>query len=193
MQLRRFRRQYQQLSQFERGKNIIYTKTRLRTPSRQTSRREDSHIVRNARVQPNASSAAIQAQPIWDHLGWRVGHPTSLNELEARLQQIWNEMSQDIIQNLYASMPDRIASYIHARGGSTGRNSILVLVRIVRAKEPWKQDVKITSGDWCPPIWHRIKKRYQLSGNVVGLQWKNSNRQSIRTTTTTKKKRVGHF
>ncbi|GFW81610.1 uncharacterized protein TNCV_2882871 [Trichonephila clavipes] len=35
---------------------------------------------------------------------------TSLNELEARLQQIWNEMSQDIIQNLYASIPDRIAS-----------------------------------------------------------------------------------
>ncbi|GFV54857.1 transposable element Tcb2 transposase [Trichonephila clavipes] len=29
---------------------------------RQTSRREDPHIVRNARVQPTASSAAIQAQ-----------------------------------------------------------------------------------------------------------------------------------
>ncbi|GFS64865.1 transposable element Tcb2 transposase [Trichonephila clavipes] len=27
---------------------------------------------------------------IWDHLGRRVGHSTSLNELEARLQQIWN-------------------------------------------------------------------------------------------------------
>ncbi|GFY24322.1 transposable element Tcb1 transposase [Trichonephila clavipes] len=57
---------------------------------------------------------------IWDHLGWRVGHSTSLNELEARLQQIWNEMSQDIKQNLYGSMPDRIASCIRARGGSTG-------------------------------------------------------------------------
>ncbi|GFX88609.1 transposable element Tcb1 transposase [Trichonephila clavipes] len=53
---------------------------------------------------------------IWDRLGWRVRHPTSLNELEARLQQIWNEMSQDIIQNLYALMPDRIASYIRVRG-----------------------------------------------------------------------------
>ncbi|GFV26656.1 transposable element Tcb2 transposase [Trichonephila clavipes] len=49
---------------------------------------------------------------IWDHLGWRVGHATSLNELKARLQQIWNEMSQGIIQNLYASVPDRIASCI---------------------------------------------------------------------------------
>ncbi|KFM57432.1 Transposable element Tcb2 transposase, partial [Stegodyphus mimosarum] len=36
---------------------------------------------------------------IWGHLGRRVGHPTSLNEHEARLQQIWNEMSQDIIEN----------------------------------------------------------------------------------------------
>ncbi|GFY01221.1 transposable element Tcb1 transposase [Trichonephila clavipes] len=56
---------------------------------------------------------------IWDHLGWRVGHPMSLNELEATLQQIWNEMSQDIIQKLYASMFDRIASCIRARRGST--------------------------------------------------------------------------
>ncbi|GFW84329.1 transposable element Tcb1 transposase [Trichonephila clavipes] len=181
--------------------------------SQQTSHREDHHIVRNACVQPTASSAAIQAkvapsetglqrnnnvdlndeprfnlssddnrvgvwrscgerlnpvfalqrhttltvgvrepffnktilgitwqvclrtvttlpwparspdlspiEHIWDHLRWRVGHPTSFNELEARLQQIWNEISQNIIQNLYASMPDRIASCIHARGGST--------------------------------------------------------------------------
>ncbi|GFV39038.1 transposable element Tcb2 transposase [Trichonephila clavipes] len=37
---------------------------------------------------------------IWDHLGRRVGHATSLNELEARLQRIWNEVSQDILHNL---------------------------------------------------------------------------------------------
>ncbi|GFW76389.1 uncharacterized protein TNCV_1581681 [Trichonephila clavipes] len=29
---------------------------------------------------------------IWDNLGRRIGHPTSLNEVEARLRQIWNEM-----------------------------------------------------------------------------------------------------
>ncbi|GFW26619.1 transposable element Tcb1 transposase [Trichonephila clavipes] len=61
-----------------------------------------------------------QIEHIWDHLGWRVGLPTSLNELEVRLEQIWNEMSQDIIQNLYASMPYRMVSCIRARGGSTG-------------------------------------------------------------------------
>ncbi|GFU99069.1 transposable element Tcb2 transposase [Trichonephila clavipes] len=47
---------------------------------------------------------------IWDHLERQFGHPTSLNELEARLQQIWNKMSEDIIQNSFASMLDRIAS-----------------------------------------------------------------------------------
>ncbi|GFU83729.1 transposable element Tcb1 transposase [Trichonephila clavipes] len=57
---------------------------------------------------------------IWDPLGLRVGHPTSLNELEAMLQQIWNDMSQDIIQSLHALMSDRVASCIRARGGSTG-------------------------------------------------------------------------
>ncbi|GFV43103.1 transposable element Tcb2 transposase [Trichonephila clavipes] len=69
---------------------------------------------------PAQSSDLSPIEHIWDHLGRRVGHPTSLNELEARLQQIWNEMSQDIIQNLYVSMPNRIASCIRARRGSTG-------------------------------------------------------------------------
>ncbi|GFX20716.1 transposable element Tcb1 transposase [Trichonephila clavipes] len=64
---------------------------------------------------PARSPDLSPIEHIWDHLGRRVGHPTSLNELEERLQQIWNEMSQDIIQNLYASMPDRIASCIRAR------------------------------------------------------------------------------
>ncbi|GFW28043.1 transposable element Tcb2 transposase [Trichonephila clavipes] len=35
----------------------------------------------------------FQIEHICYHLGRRVGQPTSLNELEARLQQIWNEMS----------------------------------------------------------------------------------------------------
>ncbi|GFU41169.1 transposable element Tcb2 transposase [Trichonephila clavipes] len=45
---------------------------------------------------------------IWDHLGRRVKRLASLNEVDAMLQQICKELSQDIIQNLYASMPDRI-------------------------------------------------------------------------------------
>ncbi|GFW42713.1 transposable element Tcb1 transposase [Trichonephila clavipes] len=71
------------------------------------------------------SSLAFQSpdlspiENIWDHLGWCVGYPTSLNERDARLQQIWYEMSQDIIQNFSASVPDRIASCIRTRVGST--------------------------------------------------------------------------
>ncbi|GFW70926.1 transposable element Tcb1 transposase [Trichonephila clavipes] len=66
---------------------------------------------------PAPSRDLSPIEHIWDHLVRLVGHPTRLNELEGRLQQISNEMSQDIIQNLYASMPDRIASCIRARGG----------------------------------------------------------------------------
>ncbi|GFX21725.1 transposable element Tcb1 transposase [Trichonephila clavipes] len=69
---------------------------------------------------PARSQDLSPIKHIWDHLEWRVGHPMSLNELEARLQQIWNKMSQDNRQNLYASMLDRIVFYIHTRGGSTG-------------------------------------------------------------------------
>ncbi|GFT85158.1 HTH_Tnp_Tc3_2 domain-containing protein [Trichonephila clavipes] len=96
MPLRRFRRQYEQLSQFERMRIIglmeagwsarrvarqlghsdcvvrrcwdqwiremSFTRRQGSGCPRQTSRREDRHIVRNARVQPTASSTTIQAQ-----------------------------------------------------------------------------------------------------------------------------------
>ncbi|GFT95610.1 transposable element Tcb1 transposase [Trichonephila clavipes] len=66
---------------------------------------------------PTLSPDLSPIELICDHLGQIVGHPTNFDEPEARLQKIWIEMSQDIIQNLYASMPDRIASCIRARGG----------------------------------------------------------------------------
>ncbi|GFT96263.1 transposable element Tcb1 transposase [Trichonephila clavipes] len=76
---------------------------------------------------PSRSPDLSPKEHIWDHLGWRVGHSTSLNELEARIQQIWNEMSQDIIQNTYASMPDCIASCIRVRGVLQGIKSSILL------------------------------------------------------------------
>ncbi|GFW97417.1 transposable element Tcb2 transposase [Trichonephila clavipes] len=36
---------------------------------------------------PARSPDLSPIEHIWDHLGWRVWHPTSLNELEAKLQQ----------------------------------------------------------------------------------------------------------
>ncbi|GFV17626.1 transposable element Tcb1 transposase [Trichonephila clavipes] len=97
--------------------------------ARSHTARVSQDCLRTATIFPWSSrSPDLSAiEHIWDHLGRRVGHLTSLNELEARLQQIWNEMSQDIIQNLYASMPDRIASCIRARGGSTRRSPQNVL------------------------------------------------------------------
>ncbi|GFV34313.1 transposable element Tcb2 transposase [Trichonephila clavipes] len=98
MSLCRFRRQYEQLPQFERERIIgmmeaegsawraarqlgrsdcvvrrcwdqgIREMSFTRRPGsvrpRQTSRREDCDIVRNARVQPTATSIAIQAQVV---------------------------------------------------------------------------------------------------------------------------------
>ncbi|GFV78866.1 transposable element Tcb2 transposase [Trichonephila clavipes] len=113
MPLRRFRRQYEQLSQFERGRIIgimeagwsarraacqlgrsgcvvrrcwdqwtremSFTQPASWRP-RQTSRREDRHIVRNARVQSTASSAAIQAQ-----VAPSLGTPASSRTIRRRL------------------------------------------------------------------------------------------------------------
>ncbi|GFU95929.1 transposable element Tcb1 transposase [Trichonephila clavipes] len=120
-------------------REISFTRKPSSGRSRQTSPREDRQILPRAiSQQDNSRSHTVKVsqdclrnvttlpwptrspnEHSWDYLGRRVGHPTSLNEIEARLQQIWNEMSQDIIQNLYASMPDRIALCIRARS-STG-------------------------------------------------------------------------
>ncbi|GFX35060.1 transposable element Tcb1 transposase [Trichonephila clavipes] len=69
---------------------------------------------------PARSPDLSPIEHIWYHLGRCAVHPTRLNELKARLQQIWNGISQDIIQNLCSSMPDHIALCSRARGGYTG-------------------------------------------------------------------------
>ncbi|KFM68770.1 Transposable element Tcb2 transposase, partial [Stegodyphus mimosarum] len=48
---------------------------------------------------PARSPDLSPIEHIRDHFGRRVKHPTSSNEPEARLQQTWNKMSQDILQN----------------------------------------------------------------------------------------------
>ncbi|GFW40705.1 transposable element Tcb1 transposase [Trichonephila clavipes] len=88
-------------------------------PHMESGLSQDSFRILTNLPWPARSSDWSPIEHIWDNLGRRVGHPTRLNELEARLQQIWNEMSQDIIQKSYASIPDRIASCIRATGGST--------------------------------------------------------------------------
>ncbi|GFW64831.1 uncharacterized protein TNCV_3066881 [Trichonephila clavipes] len=46
----------------QRIREMLFTRKPCSRRPRQTSRREDRQIVRNARLQPTASSAAIQAQ-----------------------------------------------------------------------------------------------------------------------------------
>ncbi|GFS84118.1 transposable element Tcb2 transposase [Trichonephila clavipes] len=114
MPLRRFRRQYEQLLQFERERIIgmmeagwsarrvarqlgrsncavrrcwdqwIREMSFTRRPDsghpRQTRHREDHHIVRNAHVQPTASSASIQA-----HVARSLGAPVFCRTIRRRL------------------------------------------------------------------------------------------------------------
>ncbi|GFX93856.1 transposable element Tcb2 transposase [Trichonephila clavipes] len=116
MPLCRFRRQYEQQSQFEReringmmeaewsGRRVdrqlgrsdcvvrrcwdqwIREMSFTRRPGsghpQQTSRREDRHMVRNARVQPTASSTAIQAQ-----VSPSLGVPVSSRTIRKRLAE----------------------------------------------------------------------------------------------------------
>ncbi|GFX74798.1 transposable element Tcb2 transposase [Trichonephila clavipes] len=103
MPLRRFRRQYEQLSQFERGRIIGMIKLGDQLGDCQ----EDRHIARNARVQPTASFATIQPQvapslgaPVFSrtirrhlaegHLGsWRPLRGLPLTPTHRRLRLEW--------------------------------------------------------------------------------------------------------
>ncbi|GFY31674.1 transposable element Tcb2 transposase [Trichonephila clavipes] len=63
---------------------------------------------------PSRSPDLSPIEHILAHLRRGVGQPTSW-VVEARLQQVGNEMSQDILRNLYASRAARIASCIRAK------------------------------------------------------------------------------
>ncbi|GFX19008.1 transposable element Tcb2 transposase [Trichonephila clavipes] len=118
---------------------------------------------------PARSPNLSPIEHIWDHLGRRVGHPTSLNELEARLQQIQNEMSQDIIKNLYASMPDRIASHIRARGGSIGRHlDAFTRGRIIGKLEEGRSVTSVVAEfGIAHSIVSRLWRQFQTSGTAI--------------------------
>ncbi|GFX08257.1 transposable element Tcb2 transposase [Trichonephila clavipes] len=52
-------------------------------------------------------------EPIWDHLGQRVGHPTSLNKLEARLQHMERNVSRHHTE--IVSLNARSYCIVHSR------------------------------------------------------------------------------
>ncbi|GFW55002.1 transposable element Tcb2 transposase [Trichonephila clavipes] len=60
---------------------------------------------------------------VWDIVGWRLARHlrpvASTDELWLRIQTIWNTLPQADIQNLFNSLPRRVAALIAARGGHT--------------------------------------------------------------------------
>ncbi|GFU71349.1 hypothetical protein TNCV_4280421 [Trichonephila clavipes] len=60
---------------------------------------------------------------VWDLVGWRLARDprpaASKDELLLRIQAKWNSLPQADIQNMFDSMPRRIAALIVARGGYT--------------------------------------------------------------------------
>jgi hypothetical protein len=47
----------------------------------------------------------------------RFPPPTSLKQLEAVLQEEWHKITPETVQNLYESIPRRIAAVLKAKGG----------------------------------------------------------------------------
>ncbi|GFX89265.1 transposable element Tcb1 transposase [Trichonephila clavipes] len=62
-------------------------------------------------------------EPMWNLVGWRLARDpssaASKHELFQHIQAIWNSLPQADFQNLFDTMPCRIAALIAARGGYT--------------------------------------------------------------------------
>lgn len=60
---------------------------------------------------------------VWDHLGWAMQRDRipcrTLDELQNKLDMVWNNMDQGYIQNLFEGMPRRMQAVITSRGGNT--------------------------------------------------------------------------
>ncbi|GFU78220.1 transposable element Tcb2 transposase [Trichonephila clavipes] len=68
---------------------------------------------------PSYSSDMSSIEHVWDLVGRRLTRdprPAAKDELLLRIQAIWNSLPQTDIQNLFDSMPRRIATLIAGRG-----------------------------------------------------------------------------
>ena len=90
------------------------------------------HIAKTVRVFCSAQHVQLLPWPayspdmspiehVWELLGWRLTRDprpaASKDELWLRMQAIWNFLPQADFQNLFNSMPRRIAALIVERGG----------------------------------------------------------------------------
>jgi hypothetical protein len=62
-------------------------------------------------------------EEIWRRMKSRVSHrnprPTKVVELRAAIQEEWDAITQEEIQALISTMPQRIAAFLEANGGHT--------------------------------------------------------------------------
>ncbi|GFW06515.1 hypothetical protein TNCV_2188481 [Trichonephila clavipes] len=72
---------------------------------------------------PAYSPDMSPVEHVWNSVGRRLARDprpaASKDEFLLRIQAIWNSFQQTDIQNLFDSMPRRIAALIAARGGYT--------------------------------------------------------------------------
>ncbi|KAG9476484.1 hypothetical protein GDO78_003173 [Eleutherodactylus coqui] len=88
-----------------------------------------SHIQGGHRKPPQHShTSCLVARFIVNRtsMGPQFQQPMSLHVLEALLQQMWSDVQQNRIQNLYTSMPARITSCTQARGSTTGTRASML-------------------------------------------------------------------
>ncbi|KAJ4432572.1 hypothetical protein ANN_21195 [Periplaneta americana] len=72
---------------------------------------------------PAQSPDLIPSEHLWDKLDCRLRsremRPTSIVQLSAMLREEWRRIPVDILYKLVESMPDRVATVIATRGGTT--------------------------------------------------------------------------
>ncbi|GFV07154.1 transposable element Tc1 transposase [Trichonephila clavipes] len=73
----------------------------------------------NTRSWPARSPDLSPIELVWDMVGCHIRAPKSISDLEQQLVNVWQNVSQDNIRNLYHSLSRRIQAFIAARGGST--------------------------------------------------------------------------
>ncbi|GFS86348.1 hypothetical protein TNCV_1681061 [Trichonephila clavipes] len=102
-------------------------------------------------------------------LGWRVGHPMSLNELEARLQQIGNEMYQGILQNFCQVIYSQFGLAIHQNDHQARRRFV-----------EWAQNEIAVVPDFHKRILFSDEAHFWLNGYVNKQNcriWSEANQQ----------------
>lgn len=105
------------------GDNFLFMQDNARCHTARVVLQYLEDVSINRLVSPPRSPDLNPIEHLWDTIGRRLrlrpDCPSSLAELRLAVVEEWNGISQEIIQNLIASMPRRVKAVIKARGGVT--------------------------------------------------------------------------